>query len=823
MKRSLTRGSCVMLSLALSAGLMLSGCNKPSGNGKKVSAGDPWYDSRVVELGDQYEDSGFDDIYFNVIGCLNGYVVVNVNGYRDLPSDFDWENDDYSLYNMNNYDFYDLNGELANSLSADDLLEGTGLSPDSSWLNDVTPVGDRFLVTISTWDGEEDTRYEGYIEIPSGEISDLHEVEADTDIEEDSSFEGTTVIGDYSIEKYWLYSDDDFYSYILKITDASGRVTQLDLREEVSDLSIFDIPSFLYMGGSDVLVPCSCTESQEYLILSLEDMTISKGGDDLAWLDDSIVYNSQYIDGLGCITKSGTGIKLVDFENKTTEEILNFGWTYQNVSDLSGLAVLSYEDDSIVMGGTIWEPSYSDYSERCLIVILNKAERNPNAGKSIIDVAFIDYVDRVSAQAICDFNSSSEDCFIRYDERYYISDFEENLSDYEGIDWTQHDLDARASMSNQLAIDLLAGDGPDIIFNAIALSQLDTDQYLVDLSDVITGGDYYGNIIDMCRTDGKLYQVPLNFSMQGILVSASDVDDSQTGFTYDEYVRFVDEVCNGTDPLNMDKLECFTRLMSCLNDQFISSGGQVDYNNSDFRDLADFVSEHINYVEYDDDYMDGSYYFGAVGSIYRGQLARVLPDLMNDPGSSFTPRYTMVGSFGYYLDTLENDMSGAGEIRLLGLPSSDGRGPSVEVGYSVAVSSSSEMIDGCKDFIRVLFNQDTQEGYARIGATPVLRSAFDSTARRDLDAYNASVDRNLEYYSEAELREWGLSRNHIDESAITNYTHFIESCSCLVQGDPAVMSIIREEIPAYFEGQKTIDEVIDIMQDRVQTFINERG
>ena len=234
-----------MLSLALSAGLMLSGCNKPSGNGKKVSAGDPWYDSRVVELGDQYEDSGFDDIYFNVIGCLNGYVVVNVNGYRDLPSDFDWENDDYSLYNMNNYDFYDLNGELANSLSADDLLEGTGLSPDSSWLNDVTPVGDRFLVTISTWDGEEDTRYEGYIEIPSGEISDLHEVEADTDIEEDSSFEGTTVIGDYSIEKYWLYSDDDFYSYILKITDASGRVTQLDLREEVSDLSIIDIPRFL--------------------------------------------------------------------------------------------------------------------------------------------------------------------------------------------------------------------------------------------------------------------------------------------------------------------------------------------------------------------------------------------------------------------------------------------------------------------------------------------------------------------------------------------------------------------------------------------------
>jgi hypothetical protein len=41
--------------------------------------------------------------------------------------------------------------------------------------------------------------------------------------------------------------------------------------------------------------------------------------------------------------------------------------------------------------------------------------------------------------------------------------------------------------------------------------------------------------------------------------------------------------------------------------------------------------------------------------------------------------------------------------------------------------------------------------------------------------------------------------------------------------DPAVASIVVEEMGAYFSGQKSLDDVIEVMEDRVQTFINERG
>ena len=41
--------------------------------------------------------------------------------------------------------------------------------------------------------------------------------------------------------------------------------------------------------------------------------------------------------------------------------------------------------------------------------------------------------------------------------------------------------------------------------------------------------------------------------------------------------------------------------------------------------------------------------------------------------------------------------------------------------------------------------------------------------------------------------------------------------------DTAIEIIIREEIQAYFCGDKTIDEVMGIIQNRVDLYLNERG
>ena len=50
-------------------------------------------------------------------------------------------------------------------------------------------------------------------------------------------------------------------------------------------------------------------------------------------------------------------------------------------------------------------------------------------------------------------------------------------------------------------------------------------------------------------------------------------------------------------------------------------------------------------------------------------------------------------------------------------------------------------------------------------------------------------------------------------------TLFFHSCS----DDASISIILIEEMPAYFLGQKDLDAVIKIAQDRIQKVLNERG
>ena len=52
---------------------------------------------------------------------------------------------------------------------------------------------------------------------------------------------------------------------------------------------------------------------------------------------------------------------------------------------------------------------------------------------------------------------------------------------------------------------------------------------------------------------------------------------------------------------------------------------------------------------------------------------------------------------------------------------------------------------------------------------------------------------------------------------------YIRTGDHLPYSDSAVMLIIREEIQPYLAGQKSIDDVIDIIENRVATVKKERG
>ena len=66
-------------------------------------------------------------------------------------------------------------------------------------------------------------------------------------------------------------------------------------------------------------------------------------------------------------------------------------------------------------------------------------------------------------------------------------------------------------------------------------------------------------------------------------------------------------------------------------------------------------------------------------------------------------------------------------------------------------------------------------------------------------------------------------RIKFSEQNINDMEKIIESCSSMYSADAAIDLILVEELPAYFLGQKSLEDVARVAQDRAQKVIDERG
>jgi hypothetical protein len=100
---------------------------------------------------------------------------------------------------------------------------------------------------------------------------------------------------------------------------------------------------------------------------------------------------------------------------------------------------------------------------------------------------------------------------------------------------------------------------------------------------------------------------------------------------------------------------------------------------------------------------------------------------------------------------------------------------------------------------------------------PVLKSAFESQIET---AMNPPKDGNNVYYSS--YTEDGMLPAMTEETAQA-YRALVDSLSSIMIMDNEVNSIIMEEVPAYFNDQKTDKDVSALIQNRVETLVRERG
>jgi hypothetical protein len=160
------------------------------------------------------------------------------------------------------------------------------------------------------------------------------------------------------------------------------------------------------------------------------------------------------------------------------------------------------------------------------------------------------------------------------------------------------------------------------------------------------------------------------------------------------------------------------------------------------------------------------------------------------------------------------------DLTVLGYPSLDGSGPMFSPICSVAISSQAVDVDSCGEFVKILLSYDIQTKIAMNDCFVLNRDAFREAGEAALEYYNNGGGCAANGSSFGMDLSYGRKYTQDDIDAVEEC---ILSCSQIVSEDPNISIILIEEMPAYFLGQKTLDEVIEIAQDRIQKVLDERG
>ena len=727
--------------------ILFSGCSQKKTDLRacnvEIQKEDQWYSGKVINLNESIDKKNYDGYMFEDPVLVGDYIIDVFTGYASMQ------------YDENNICIFDMEGNLK-SQQVMEVPEGTERS-----ILGYVQQGDKVAIYCrdSSYGGGRTGTFKIMCDPSTGELGT--EEELDIDFGASGYASNTQSLKDYLIVQYNSYTGEGSTLWVLKDDQV---FTTVDLVKELGESWAY--VSDARMDGDNIVLELH-TETQQY------KFTIDPSGNHTSEKSTSIMQHS-------CLIGEDGKTYQMSFDGIYVDEEPYFEFSNCDVGfeTMSYANLMSVTDGRIIMNKMAYD-SIEDTSV-VKVIILDKQDENPNAGKTVITAASPFWgVDAISSEGIVKFNKESKDYFIKCICKEYPTD----------------EAEQEKYVSN-FCFDLLADDGPDIIFKSEYLGDINYSEYFLDLNDDIklNEKDYYMNVFNGCKQDGKLYFVPLSFGTEGILTDKSNVKEGAKGFTFDEYKDFVSTTCNGTDPTAefMSKDEYFMTCFRSMNDLWFKDG-KIDLDQDAFVELANFVKDNVPEKATVEE--NGVYFISADDS---------------EPA-----RYTFVQDISDYLwqtNNMENPV-------LLGVPSVDGRGAGCQIYESVSVNANTKVKDGCVDFINILLSSEIQESGTSI---PLNKTVCEAKADKAIKAANDKFNKNLESMgvTEQQLLEWGYTKP--SENAKENFLAIPEGLSYVnMYYEDALSNVILEEAEAYFSGQKDSSELISNLENRIQTYLDE--
>ena len=533
--------------------------------------------------------------------------------------------------------------------------------------------------------------------------------------------------------------------------------------------------------------------------LELYEVDLSSGKDD-----------QIYISGFG---QSGTELYKVDLENKKLGEkskcLGDLDWAeffkgegydlyvkdqnniygYDSASD-SVTKLLNISDSDIGVGygirscvalsATEMYAVTDGYNESYVLAKLTKVNPEDVKDKTVITMGTMSGSGAV-AGTVARFNRKNEKYRIKVIDFF---DTYNSSGEYE-------------DMLNEINLDILSGKGPDII--CFDNSELDLDSYinkgvLLDLTSVFEQGGALGdtellpNVFEMMKTNGKIYTVFPSFDLNTYMLR-SNFTEGKTTLTYED----CDEIIKNAGTDYKDAFYGSTK-MGMLYDGVVYGGKKYidkenkkcDFKNSEFIDLLNFANK------FPENFEDGMNGYDPFEPYAEGK-------------SIFLDNF--VSDFWWYANVTQGVLNG--DVVCIGFPNNSGENlATISPNMQMGINSKSKNVDGAIEFIKGAFDVTYDKSYDYF---PSVKAAFEEQMK-----YATEEDDKLVFYNDTKGRP-------LTEEEVQKLYEYVLSINTLRDYDWNIGDILEEESAAFFSGQKSAEEVADIIQSRVTTYINENS
>ena len=560
-----------------------------------------------------------------------------------------------------------------------------------------------------------------------------------------------------------------------------------------------------YMVGlANGEIAICCYERGELIgLLDLEE----KGLKDKVQLGDFVNGMAAGDGEYPVIYSAGDSVYGLNFE--TGEPVKLFNWIDCDVARQGDESICVLQDGRIVTTST---QETVNGIENDLIVLSKNAAGEVSQKKVL----------RLAVMNLYPFTSKMVSRFNRSNPDYRIE-----VTDYAQFNnYSSANEDERNAGINRLQTEIIAGDMPDILdISLLSADRLGSKGLVEDLypymdaDPELNRSDLLEHVIQAFEENGMLYQTVGNFY---ILTTAglSRVVGDHIGWTMDEFQDAMSRLqaenpnCTVFERYTTQDLALTFLLYLELENYVDWSSGECGFQSDGFIKLLEFVK--------------------SFPTVYSWETDGGADDYDTDTRLLMGLQLMKQCNFACFEDLQVNTAGLGGEpCTFVGYPTENGVGSMfAQIGNSFAITSSCADKDAAWQFIRQFFLPEYQEQF--LGEVfPTNRSVYEKMkSEATTTKYQRNPDGSFMLNEEGKRIEEDLGSMQVNgvtvpyrtasEEDVARVEEIINATTNILHTDDSLKRIIIDGALPYFADQRSVDEVVKLIQSKAMLYVNEQ-